>query len=243
MQEKGGIIMGFLMNVLNYGWNAGCVFTEADREYRRICKSAGLPIIDMDAYEQEMDEEEESDIKVVEKVGGGQYVKSIIDFILKPEALFSINGVQWKAVDESELSESEVIITKFNRHDIVSNIAAVVNYFGIKNDNDMQLARTQIVAILYMTGLADTNTVFEALNKDTTSYAVVNERVRMYSGKPMDEKLIKIDIDETVNGDMANDKLKLLTDWERTYLTGRFNSDILSNKLEEVFKDIMDCIE
>lgn len=133
------------MNVLNYGWNAGCVFTETDREYRRICKSAGLPIIDIDAYEPEMDEEEESDNEVVGKVGGGQYVKSIVDFILKPETLFNVNE------------------------------------------------------------------------------------------KPMDEKLIKIDIDETVDDDMASDKLKILTDWERTYLTGCIDSDTLSNKIEEVF--------
>lgn len=133
---------------------------------------------------------------------------------------------------------------QFNRRDIVMNIAAAVNHFGIGNNGDIDVIRTQIAAILYIAGLADADKVFNALNKDSTAYATVNERVRMYTGEAMDERLIEMDIDKDT-GDAVLEKLRLFTDWELEYLTERIcpaDEDGLPGSIKEAHINIMNCL-
>lgn len=47
--------MGFLMNALKYGWNAGCIITKAEYEANRICKNIKTTIIDGDEDDENFD--------------------------------------------------------------------------------------------------------------------------------------------------------------------------------------------
>lgn len=58
--------MGFITNVLEYGWNAGCVITEAERTANRICKSIKTTIVEDKEDESESEERDDGE---VEKTG------------------------------------------------------------------------------------------------------------------------------------------------------------------------------
>lgn len=47
--------MGFIKNVLENGWYAGCIFTEAEREANKICKNIKTTIIDGDEDDENFD--------------------------------------------------------------------------------------------------------------------------------------------------------------------------------------------
>lgn len=232
--------MGFLANAWNYGWTAGSIITKAEKEADRICKGIKTTIL------PDSEENEAAGCKI----------------IFHPEIFRQLMGYDQNDQEENDNYESEVINDNFDTNtasgngethalkiyddrfdalDVKKNIAAAANHFGIGNVGDIDTLRTQIVAFLYTAGLADADTIFEALNRDSTAYAAVNERVRMYTGEPMDERFIKMDIDQDT-GDAVLEKLKLLTDWELEYLTERMSSadkDDFSSSIKEAHINIM----
>lgn len=239
--------MGFLANAWNYGWTAGSIITKAEKEADRICRNIKTTVIP--------DPEDEMDIEKEEDVGTAK-------IIFHPEIFRQLMGYNQKEQKENHNYELEVMNGSFNENassgngevnalrdydgmfdalDVKKNIAAAVNHFGIGNEEDINIIRTQTAAILYIAGLADADTVFEALNKDSTAYAAVNERVRMYTGEPMDERLIRMDIDKDTD-DAVLEKLGPLTDWELEYLTERINpagKDNLSGSIIDAHMNIM----
>lgn len=241
--------MGFLANAWNYGWTAGSIITKAEKEADRICRNIKTTVIPDPEDEMEIEKEDVGTAKI----------------IFHPEIFRQLVGYDWNDQEENDNYESEVINDNFDTNtasgngethalkiyddrfdalDVKRNIAAAVNHFGIGNDRDIDIIRTQIAAILYISGLADTDTIFEALNKDSTAYAIVNECVRLYNGEPMDERLIRMDIDKDT-GDAVFEKLKLLTDWELEYLTeciGPANEDGLPSSIKEAHINIMNCL-
>lgn len=241
--------MGFLANAWNYGWTAGSIITKAEKEADRICKNIKTTVIPDSEDEMEIEKEDVGTAKI----------------IFHPEIFRQLMGYDRNDQEENDNYESEVINDNFDTNaasgngethalkiyddrfdalDVKKNIAAAVNHFGIGNDSDIDIIRTQITAILYTAGLADTDTIFEALNKDSTAYAIVNERVRMYTGESMDERLIKMEIDKDTD-DAVLEKLKLLTDWELEYLTERMSSadkDDFSSSIKEAHINIMNCL-
>ena len=40
--------MGFITNVLEYGWNAGCIITKAERVADKICKGIKTTVVEED---------------------------------------------------------------------------------------------------------------------------------------------------------------------------------------------------
>lgn len=242
--------MGFLANAWNYGWTAGSIITKAEKEADRICKGIKTTIIESPVGEDESDEDEASGCKI----------------IFHPEIFRQLMGCDQEDQKENDNYAPEVIGSNFDtntasgngvaytpnvcdgRFDalkIKKNIAAAVNHFGIGNDGDIDIIRTQIAAILYTAGLADTDTIFEALNKDSTAYATVNERVRMYSGEPMDEKPIKMDLDKDIDAAVV-EKLRLLMDWELKYLTERMgcsDKDDLPGNIMERYGNVMNYLD
>lgn len=242
--------MGFLANAWNYGWTAGSIITKAEKEADRICRNIKTTVIP--APEDEMDVEKEEDVGTAK-------------IIFHPEIFRQLMGYDQNDQEENDNCEFEVMNDnfdvnaasgngvshalkiyddKFDALDVKKNIAAAVNHFGIENDGDIDTICTQIVSTLYIAGLADTDTVFEVLNKDSTAYAAVNERVKMYTGEPMDERLIEMDIDQDT-GDAVLEKLKLLTDWELEYLTERINAageDDQTSSIIDAHINIMNCL-
>ena len=241
--------MGFLANAWNYGWTAGSIITKAEKEADRICKNIKTTVIPDPDDEMEIEKEDVGTAKI----------------IFHPEIFRQLMGYDQKDQEKNNNYESEVINGDFDTNaasgkgeasvpevyggridslDVKKNIAAAVNYFNNGNDGDIDTIRNQIAAILYISGLAEADTIFEALNKDSTAYAAVNEHVRMYTGGPMDERLIKMDIDKDT-GDAVLEKLKLLTDWELEYLTERMGSadkDDFSSSIKEAHINIMKCL-
>lgn len=235
--------MGFLANAWNYGWTAGSIITKAEKEADRICKGIKTTIL------PDSEENEAAGCKI----------------IFHPEVFRQLMGYDQNNQEENDNYESEVINGNFDTNadsgkgeayvpdiiesmfdslDMKRNIAAAVNHFGIGNNGDIDVIRTQIAAILYIAGLADADKVFNALNKDSTAYATVNERVRMYTGEAMDERLIKMDIDKDT-GDAVLEKLELLTDWELEYLTERINAageDDQTSSIIDAHINIMNCL-
>lgn len=54
--------MGFITNVLEYGWNAGCVITDAERTAERICKGIKTTIIEDEDESDARDDDGEVDM-------------------------------------------------------------------------------------------------------------------------------------------------------------------------------------
>lgn len=232
--------MGFLANAWNYGLTAGSIITKAEKEADRICKGIKTTIL------PDSEENEAAGCKI----------------IFHPEIFRQLMGYDQNNQEENDNYESEVLNGNFDTNaasgkgetsvsevyggridslDVKKNIAAAVNHFGIGNEEDINIIRTQTAAILYISGLAEADTIFEALNKDSTAYAAVNERVRMYTGEPMDERLIRMDIDKDTDGAVL-EKLGPLTDWELEYLTERINpagKDNLSGSIIDAHMNIM----
>lgn len=241
--------MGFLANAWNYGWIAGSIITKAEKEADRICRNIKTTVIPDSEDETEMEKEDVGTAKI----------------IFHPEIFRQLMGYDQNNQEENDNYESEVINDNFDTNvdsgkgetsmpeiyggridslDVKKNIATAINHFGIGNVGDIDTIRTQIAAILYISRLANTDTIFDALNKDSTAYAAVNERVRMYTREPMDERLIKMDIDQDT-GDAVLEKLKLLTDWELGYLTERMspaNEDGMPGSIKEAHINIMNCL-
>lgn len=259
--------MGFLANVWNYGWTAGSIITQGESEAERICKGLKTTIIpddedyDEDDYEDPgrcqvlfhpdvfanlmgFDLPEGQSAPIVLQEGRPAKLKATKEpgsKILSATPVKDTGQESGAASGNGESYMPEVGRNSFDALDVKRNIAAAVNHFGIGNDGDIDIIRTQIAAILYTTGLADTDMIFEALNKDSAAYAIVNEYVRMYTGEPMDEKLIKMDIDKDIDGAVL-EKLKLIIDWELEYLTDRMspaNEDDLSGNIMEIHANIM----
>ena len=265
--------MGFLANAWNYGWTAGSIITKAEKDADRICSHIKKTIIP-DPDDGEYDEDDYEDPGCCQVLFHPDIFASLMGFDLPKEQSSPIvlqegRPAKRRAAKESESSilsvapvedigqkpgadsgngetcTPEVIESMFDSLDMKRNIAAAVNHFGIGNDGDIDIIRTQIAAVFYIAGLADTDAVFEALNKDSTEYAAVNERVRMYTGEPMDERLIKMDIDKDID-DAVLEKLKLLTDWELEYLTERMgyvHEDDLSGTITEAHMKIMNHLD
>lgn len=242
--------MGFLANAWNYGWTAGSIITKAEKEADRICRNIKTTVIPNPEDEMEIEKED----------------PSMANIIFHPEIYRQLMRYDRKDQEENDnhvletigsdfganaVSENEEVYTpkicegRFDALDMKRNIAAAVNHFGIGNVGDIGIIRTQIAAILYIAGLADTDTIFEALNKDSTAYAAVNEHVRMYIGEPMDERLIKMDIDKDTDGAVLR-KMRLLTDWELEYLTGHMDCTdgaAMSGKIMETHINIMNYLD
>ena len=242
--------MGFLANAWNYGWTAGSIITKAEREADRICKDIKTTIIESPEGEDESDGNEASGCKI----------------IFHPEIFRQLMGYDRKDQKENDNYTPEVIGSNFDANEVSENgvayapkvcdgrfdaleikrnIAAAINHLGIGDGRDINIIRTQIAAILYTAGLTDTDMIFEALNKDCTAYATVNERVRTYSGEPMDEKLIKMDIDKDIDAEVV-EKLRLLTDWELKYLTERMgcsDKDDLPGNILEGYGNVMNYLD
>ena len=241
--------MGFLANAWNYGWTAGSIITKAEKEADRICRNIKTTVIPDSDDEIEIEKEDVGTAKI----------------IFHPEIFRQLMGYDWNDQEENDNYKSEVINGNFDANvdsgkgetsvpevyggridslDVKKNIAAAVNHFGIGSDGDIDTIRTQITAILYIAGLADADKVFNALNRDSNTYAIVNERVRVYTGEPMDERLIKMDIDMDT-GDAALEKLELLTDWELEYLIERINAageDDQTGSIIDAHISIMNCL-
>ena len=216
--------MGFLANVASGGLYGALVDSHYERISNRICKSidARFKALDDDDVDEKEDIEiEDEDDGII--VGRPEH-ESAIQMLIRLNDEYDPENPN-KPVKENRSKNHkviyypEVIETKFSKQDILRNIAAAVNHFSFSDSGDIQTARTQIAAILYMSGLADTDTIFEALNKDAVSYAVVNGMVCIYSGKAMDEKIIPMDIEKDID-DTAREKLKMVADWEAEYLSG-----------------------
>ena len=238
--------MGFLANAWNYGWTAGSIITKAEKEADRICRNIKTTVIPDPEDEMEIEKGDVGTAKI----------------IFHPEIFRQLMGYDWNDQEENDNYESGVINGNFDTNaasgngethtlkiyddrfdalDVKRNIAAAVNHFGIGSNGDIGVIRNQIAATLYIAGLVDTDAVFEALNKDSTAYAAVNERVRMYTGEPMDERLIRMGIDKDTDG-TALEMLELLTDWELEYLTERISPadvDGLPGSIREAHMDIM----
>lgn len=212
--------MGFLTNLANEGLYCALVDAHYDRVAADICKRNGLGSLDVtnnldsitdEEYERDDTEEKPNDVTK----------PTVVTSELKGFSLLLKCAEDVKRGNEEKINSQiscRAVNIKFSKQDIIKNIAAAVNYFGFENDDDLLLIRTQIAANLYLAGLADADTIFETLNKDSVIYAAVNEHVRMYSGIPMDEKLIPIDIAQNID-EAILEKLKMLADWELEYLT------------------------
>ena len=264
--------MGFLANAWNYGWTAGSIITKAEKDADMICnhiKKTVVPDPDDGAYDEDdyedpghcqvlfhpdifanlmgFDLPEEQSRPIVLQEGRPAKHKAAKEPDSKNLPAESAEGISQKSGADSgngKVYTPQVYDGRFDALDVKRNIAAAVNHFGIRNDGDIDIIRTQITAVLYISGLADTDALFEALNKDSTAYAIVNERVRMYSGEPMDERLIKMDIDKDT-GDAVLEKLKLLTDWELEYLTEHINpagENDLPGSIIDAHMNIMSCL-
>lgn len=244
--------MGFLTNAWKYGWTAGSIITKAEKETERICKNIKATIIPDSDDEAEI-EKEENDVGMAKIIFHPEIFRQLMGYEQKDQqendnyALEVINGNfnTNAASGNGETYTPNVYDGRFDSLDVKKNIAAAVNHFGIGNDGDIDIIRTQIAAILYTAGLADTGMIFEALNKDCTAYAMVNERVRIYTGEPMDERLIKMDIDKN-DSDAVWEKLELLTGWELEYLTERIsfaNESGLPGNIIEAHMNIMNQLK
>ena len=239
--------MGFLANAWNYGWTAGSIITKAEKEADRICKGIKTTIIESPEGEDESDENAASGCKIIFHP---EVFRQLMGYDQKendnyaPEVIngnFDTNAASGKG----EKYAPKVYDGWFDTLEVKRNIAAAVNHFGIGNDGDIDIIRTQITAILYTAGLADTGMVFEALNKDCTAYATVNELVRMYTGEPMDERLVKMDIYKDTD-DAVLKKLSLLMGWELGYLAehmGYADKDNLPGNIIDAHVNIMNYLD
>lgn len=243
--------MGFLANTWNYGWTAGSIITKAEKDADRICSHIKKTIIP-DPDGGEYDEDDYEDSGRCQVLFHPDIFANLMGFDLPKEQSRPIVLQEGRPAKRKTAKEPESITFsvapvngKFDSLDVKKNIAAAVNHFGIGNGGDIDIIRTQIAAILYNAGIADTDTIFEALNKDCTAYATVNERVRMYSGESMDEKIIKMDIDKDIDAAVV-EKLKCLTDWELKYLTERMgcsDKDDLPGNILEGYGNIMNYLD
>lgn len=94
--------MGFISNVLEYGFTAGSIITKAERDADRLCKGIKTTIIEED------DEKEESD----------QFVGKII---FHPEWLPKEEREKWERMQQEKHSEPEAISSIKDAHTNIMN--------------------------------------------------------------------------------------------------------------------------
>ena len=102
--------MGFITNVLEYGWNAGCIITEAEREADRICKGIKTTII------EDVEDENES-----EEGDDGEVDMTGFKIIFHPEWLPEKEQERWERMQQKEHYEPEVIDSIMDAHKDIIN--------------------------------------------------------------------------------------------------------------------------
>lgn len=102
--------MGFITNVLEYGWNAGCIITEAEREADRICKGIKTTIIEDVENENESEEGNDDEVDMIGFM-----------IIFHPEWLSEEDRAKWEKIQQEKYSESEVISSINGAHTNIMN--------------------------------------------------------------------------------------------------------------------------
>lgn len=114
--------MGFITNVLEYGWNAGCIITEAEKTADRICKGIKTTIIEDKEDEGEFEEREDGDVDMTG-----------FKVIFHPEWLPEEARERWERMQQEERREPEVVGNIKNAH------TDIINYLdGQSNENGRQ---------------------------------------------------------------------------------------------------------
>ena len=90
--------MGFLTNVLEYGWHAGCIITEAERTADRICKGIKATIIEDEEDKDASEEREDGDVDVTG-----------FKVIFHPEWLQKEARKRWERMRQEEHCEAEAV--------------------------------------------------------------------------------------------------------------------------------------
>lgn len=90
--------MGFITNVLQYGWNAGCIITEAERTADRICNGIKTTVIENKEDEGESEEREDGEVDMTG-----------FKVIFHPEWLPKEEQERWEKMQQEEHCEPEVI--------------------------------------------------------------------------------------------------------------------------------------
>ena len=102
--------MGFITNVLEYGWNAGCIITEAEREADRICKGIKTTII-----------EDVEDENGAEEGDNGEDDMTDFKIIFHTEWLSEEGRKRWERMHQEEHCKPEVIGSIIDAHTDIIN--------------------------------------------------------------------------------------------------------------------------
>lgn len=235
--------MGFLTDLVTEGFSGACSNIYWDNHYKDFCRSSGLPYLPVKTgnpislFNKEIDNKDEKKEE--------QNLTTIITNIIKELSKINLSTEDvdgTKSLNpKSETCLIEVLDDKFDIQDVKNNIEEAKKKFNLSNPDDICALTTQITAILFTSGLIDSDTVFDALGQDPDGYAIVNEIVRIYSGKPMDVRLPQQNIKDTIK-DCADDFAKWAA-WENEFLVDHVSSSVMFNNIKESHKYILNCLE
>lgn len=227
------VTMGFVMDWINEGFYGACCNAYYDNLAKDICKRNGFNVSVPIEDDEDENEEVTTDSRLKEEVDP---YNTLLFRVIRSAAVTSAQQQPYALL--------EVTADKFSKDEITANIEEAVRRFGISKEDkdDMMVLMTGISVFLYAAGLADNDTVFEALNKDAALYGIANEICRLCIGSPMDEKLLPVSLDSGMEAEVF-EELRTLADWELVYLVDCIDSPNLFGRVKETHKKVIDCLE